>query len=451
MAEDQPRWDFERQGMTYRCWSEETRTEFKLSHVKRSRDSLSGILRVRTNLAGVKTIKVKGEPDNRYGHVLHAANFNVLSTSTRTALANALDKRTPMHPTMDWFDGLEWLCQHVIISEEQGEIVAEVGMDKPTPPSDRWCIEPLIMKGRPALLFGPGGVGKSLIALTCALSVAYGLEIIPGMAPAIHGPVLYLDWETTKDVINDRIQSIATGHGFTPTPKSVYYRRCVRPLANDAEELSALVADKGIVLVIVDSSAYAMGAQGEYGDANESILRMHEGLRTIGVTSLLVDHVNKTDAKAKGGASTPYGSAYKTNAARVSWEVRKEPSAEGLRISLYHAKSNDTALLPPIGIALDWTYDSIKFRKTEVDVAEDEPENPSLGKAILELCEDETEYSVAEEYLSHTYAKANIRQTFKRYTDRGLLTRTGRGRYLTAKQAVKLHALPGSTPGMFDA
>ena len=442
MADDEPRWSFEKLGMTYRCWNDTIQTEFRLSHVKRSRDSLSGILKVSTNLKGVKTVK----------GVLHAANFNVLSTSTRTALANALDKRTPGFD-LDWFDGLEWLCQHVIIGEEQGENIDEVGMDAPTPPNDRWCVEPLIMKGRPALLFGPGGVGKSLIALTCGLSVAYGREIIPGVPPAVHGPVLYLDWETTKDVINDRIQNIATGHHFTPIRNSIYYRHCVRPLATDAEELSAIVAAKGIVLVIVDSSAYAMGAQGEYGDANESILRMHEALRIIGVTSLIVDHVNKTDAKAKGGAATPYGSAYKTNASRVSWEVRKEPSAEGLRISLYHAKSNDTALLPPIGISLDWAPDAITFHKAEVVVEEEVPVGgETLVQAILEMCEDVTDIDVLiRNFATEKRPAGTIRQTVSRLFKRGDLTSPSRGKYLTVTKGVKLRALPGASPGMFDA
>jgi hypothetical protein len=439
---EEPRWNFEKLGMTYRCWNDTIQTEFRLSHVKRSRDSLSGILKVSTNLAGVKTVN----------GVLHAANFNVLSTSTRTSLANALEKRTPMFPNMDWFDGLEWLCQCVIVAEETGENIDEVGMDAPTPQSDRWCVEPLIMKGRPALLFGPGGVGKSLIALTCGLSVAYGLEIIPSIPPAMKGPVLYLDWETTKDVINDRIQNIAAGHHFTPTRNAVYYRHCIRPLATDAEELSAIVASKGIVLAIIDSSAYAMGAQGEYGDANESILRMHEALRIIGVTSLIVDHVNKTDAKTKGGVATPYGSAYKMNAARVAWEVRKEASAEGLRISLYHSKSNDTALLPPIGISLDWAPDSIMFHKVAVEAVPVIPvaDEDSMGKAVLEMCEDPTSRATLIRMLSPNNPQV-MDNLLHRYVDRGLLERTGRGEYHTATPKLKVGHAPGATPGMFDA
>lgn len=442
MADEEPRWQFEKLGMTYHCWNDTIQTHFRLSHVKRSRDSLSGVLRVETNLKGVKTVN----------GVLHAANFNVLSSSTRSNVANTLQKRTPGFD-MDWFDGLEWLCQHVIVGEERGENIDEVGMDLPTPPNDRWCVEPLVMKGRPALLFGPGGVGKSLIALTCGLSVAYGREIIPSVPPAVRGPVLYLDWETTKDVINDRIQSIASGHNFQPTPKTFYYRHCIRPLATDAEELSAVVAEKGIVLVIVDSSAYAMGAQGEYGDANESILRMHEALRIIGVTSLIVDHVNKTDAKAKGGAATPYGSAYKTNAARVSWEVRKEPSAEGLRLSLYHSKSNDTALLPPIGISLDWGPDSIVFHKTEVEMVQGRPivDEDTLGKGVLEMCEDATSREVMIRTFCPPSTPGVIDNLLTRYVRKGLLERVGRGEYLTVRTTLKVGHAPGATPGMFDA
>lgn len=290
------RWMFEKVGMAYRCWDDQpdVQIEFRLTHIKRSRGDLTGELSVSANLKGVKTHK----------GVLHVARFNVLSSSSRSGLARTLEKRAPGHD-MDWFDGLEWLCQNVILSETKGEEIREVGLNPKADSSKQFLVRPLILKGRPSLLFGPGGVGKSLVALTCGLSVACGREIIPGIPPATHGPVLYLDWETTADVINDRIQSIAKGHGFSPS--GMLYRRCVRPLADDAEELSVIVAERGVVLVIVDSAAYAMGGAQEYGDANESVLRLHEALRLIGVSSLIVDHVNKTDAKSKGGTSTPYG------------------------------------------------------------------------------------------------------------------------------------------------
>lgn len=432
MADD--RWQFEKVGMGYRCWDDKIQTEFRLTHIKRSRGDLTGELSVITNLATAKTHK----------GVLHVARFNVLSSTSRSSLAKMLEKRTP-GMDMDWFDGLEWLCQNVIISEARGEEINEVGISPRTPPGHQYMVEPLIMKGRPALLFGPGGVGKSLLALTCGLSVAVGREIIPGIPPAVHGPVLYLDWETTAEVINDRIQAIAAGHKFKP--EGMFYRRCVRPLADDAEELSAIVAQKKIVLVIVDSAAYAMGSQGEYGDANESVLRMHEALRLIGVTSQIVDHVNKTDARGKGGTASPYGSAYKTNAARISWEVRKSPSTNGLAINLYHAKSNDTQLLPPIGLTLDWEEDTISFHQSEVLEEEETGRGETTAERIVDVVSggEHWELQAVSKILSDI-SYDTIKKTVQRLVARSILHKDDAGRiFEPPKPGYKLRSLPGSS------
>jgi len=435
---DEPRWRFEKLGLGYHCWNEDMGTDLNFTHIRRSRGDLQGELAISTRLANVKT----------NNGVLHVARFNVLSSSTRSSLATMLEKRTPGHD-MDWFDALEMLCQGVIVAESAGEPVAEVGLDDPKPFGDHFMVEPLILKGRSALLFGPGGVGKSLIALACGLSVAAGKEIIPGIRPAVHGPILYLDWETTADVINDRIQAIARGHDFQPVP--IHYRRCIRPLADDAEELSAIVASKRIQLVIVDSAAYAMGAQGEYGDANESILRLHEALRLIGGTAQIVDHVNKTDARSKGGTASPYGSAYKTNAVRTSWEVRKGPSPEGeLRINLYHAKSNDTALLDPIGITLDWTYNSIRFRESAVleeeeDLTVSVAERETVKELILDLLSNGEKVQMQTFLKTYPRVTPNtMRGTMNRMVSKGEVKHEQGGWYMLARQPIKLRSLPGS-------
>ena len=420
--------------MGYRCWNDEIQTEFKLNHLKRSRGDLTGELSVATNIANVKTHK----------GILHVARFNVLSSSSRSSLARMLEKRTPGQD-MDWFDGLEWLCQNVIISETTGEPIHEVGLEAPTPPGHQWMVEPIILKGRPSMVFGPGGVGKSLLGLTCGMSVANGREIIPGIAPAVKGHVLYLDWETTREVINDRIQAIGAGHGFKPT--GMFYRRCVRPLADDAEELSAIVAEKKIVLVIVDSAAYAMGAPGEYGDANESVLRLHEALRLMNATALIIDHVAKTDLRAKPGTATPYGSAYKTNAARISWEVRKAPSANGLAINLYHAKSNDTRQLEPIGLSLEWEEGLIRFSKSDV-IVDEEPETGTVSAAdriIAVVAGGEHWELQAINKILYDIKYDTLKHKVSFLVRTGRLHKDEAGRVYEPPQAgVKLRSLPGS-------
>ena len=371
------RWEFEKVGMGYRCWSDVIGTEFRFTHIKRGRETLSGEVAVRTAIEGIKTIN----------GVMHVARINILSGSTRKGLADLLKNRSP-GIDVDWMDGLEHLTQGVIIAEQTGETFEEVGQDPKTPISKQFLVEPLILKGRPAMIFGPGGVGKSLIALTCAMSISAHREIIPGIKPAEKGSTLYLDWETTRDVVNDRVQSIAKGHGFE-APK-IIYRRCIKPLADDAERLAEVIAERDVKLVVVDSAAYAMGSSGEYGDANESVLRMHEALRLMNTTALIVDHVNKTDTKSKPGSATPYGSAYKTWAARISWEIRKGPEVNGgLMVNLYHAKSNDTAQMQPMGLELDWDTDVIRFKSISVvsdqHQEEEQPVKRSCSKKILDL------------------------------------------------------------------
>lgn len=371
-------WVFQRVGLGYKVESESIETEIRLTRVKRSGESLTGELVVTTRLAGVKTVN---------GNVMHVARLNVLSSTSRVALANYLEKRTP-DKHMDWHHGIETLAQGVILGEQRGEVIEEVGLDPITPTDEQFAVEPLVMRGRPALLYGPGGGGKSLVALTTGISIATGREIIPGILPRTMGNVLYLDWETNRETVNDRIQAIANGHGFA-APR-MFYRRCVRPLADDAEELSAIVAEKDIIYVIVDSAAYAMGAQREYGDANESVLRMHEGLRMMKVTALIIDHVAKSDIHVKPGEATPYGSAYKINAVRTSWELRSQSDEEGLVVGLYHAKSNDTAKLNAIGIGLDWRPGRITFTEAELPLGdgyqeEEQPRHMPLGQCPTDI------------------------------------------------------------------
>ena len=431
MAEPEtPRWESAKQGMSYVVWNDEVQTSLRLTHIKRSRSELTGELTVKCNIAGVKA----------RGGVMHQARFNVLSSTTRASLARMLQKRTPNHPDFDWFDALEWLSQLVIEGEQKGEEFIHLGAEPPIPLADTWLVEPIALKEQPAMIFGPGGSGKSLFALTCALSVALGREIIPGMPPTVHGPVMFLDWETSANTINYRCHAIAAGCSCELEPDNFIYRRSVKPLADDVEELCAVVALKKVVLVVIDSAAYAMGAQGEYGDANEATLRMHEALRLMNTASLVVDHVAKMDQRRVAGTASPYGSAYKTNAVRNSWEIRK---AEG-GINLYHAKANDMALLDPIGLNLEWTTSVVRFTKVEVAEPARQVEGADSRELISDHLSDGAKRSPATIAKELDLNAATVRSTLRRMKDAGQVY-DGDGMYWRDKTVIKFQR-----PGMFD-
>lgn len=423
------RWQFEKQGMGYRVWSDEVLTEIRISHLKRSRGELTGELSIKANLKGVKT-RPTPIRDNKFGGLMHVARFNVLSSSARSSLAKLLLSRTSAYfADFDWFDALEWLCQGVILAEQEGEAVVSVGNAPARSMHDKFLIEPLILKGQSSLLYGPGGSGKSLIALACGLSVATGLEILPGMLPAVQGNVLYLDWETEQAEINDRIQAIAAGAGFTPS--GMFYRQCRRPLADEVETVSDIVAEHHVVLVIVDSAAFAMGSQGEYGDSNESTIKLYSGLRLLGTSVQVIDHVNRVDTRTPPGKAAPYGSVYKDNAARMNWEIRKLTGDSVPKVGLYHHKTNNTATLPSFGLEVDWSDGAVVFRPTSVGRTEATVERVmDTADLIRELLADGDAmpmHAICSTLASPTRKYDTIKKTVYRMADRGELEKIDQG------------------------
>jgi len=264
------RWSFERVGLSYHVWSEDAGVDMHLGRIKRSGQELQGELRVMVNWDGIKTVD----------GALHQARFNVSSATTRSTLAKILKGRTENTPfaEMDWADALEHLCQMVLEAERQGEPLISMNGPMPTESKFRYDVSILCPRGVVTWIYGPGGIGKSVVATTVCLSVAKGMEIIPGLSPQVKGATLYLDYETDQRTMRERVEYIASGHGVSPT-KDFYYRRCYRPIADDAEEIARIVKEKDIKFIVIDSAGPAMGTGGEYGDANEGTLKLFAAIR----------------------------------------------------------------------------------------------------------------------------------------------------------------------------
>lgn len=381
---DEPRWRYERIGLGHRVVADRAQSKISVTRVKRRSDGIHGEIKVEANLAGVKTID----------GVMHMARFNLSSSASRASLAKLLEQRTP-GMDMDWFDGLEALCQRVMIVESSGQPFLEVGNQVIDRAGLKYLIDPVVPANVTTLLYGPGGSGKSVIALAMAMSIKHEHEIIPGLVPTTRGNVLYLDWETDAPVINERAQAIGAGAGIAPG--TILYRRCIKPLADEAEDIANAVAERDIALVVIDSAGMAMGAGGEYGDANESTLRMFDAIRYINTTAVVVDHVSKQEMRSKGKVSglLPYGSIYKVNLARSAWEVRNGTSEddETVRVALIHTKANDSRLLPQVGLEVEWLAGSIEFKEARVQPPQsydpaDPPKKMTAAIAIKDILSD---------------------------------------------------------------
>jgi hypothetical protein len=380
------RTEFSRKGLGYLLRIDEASTSIRLTRLKRRSDEITADILVRCRIEGVKTVD----------GILHGSRTNITSAPARAKLAELLHARTP-GVRVDWVNWLDELAVRIMAISAEGDPITEVGHDAVDWSAPQYAVAPLSPLNEPGLLYGPGGSGKSLIALTLAIAVAAGRELLPGTTQHVKGPVLYLDWETSRQKVNRRIVSICAGMEIE-VPRGIYYRRQNKPLADDAEELSAFVAEHKIVYVVIDSAAQAIGHQGDYGDANEGALKLFEGIRYLGqVSTLIVDHVSKQELVLAGKKGrVPYGSVYKINYSRAAWEIRPgEPIDGRLRLAIYDFKRNDDAEHPPLGLEMTWQPGSVAFAPADVAAihAEAPPavkpataaEEASMGDKIFEL------------------------------------------------------------------
>lgn len=297
-------------------------------------------------LKGQITVKSQRPPTPG---LLHRATFNASSTQGRRSLSKFLEEREPL---LDWAGMLEQVCFLSLERWREGEPLLDLrGVDAGQRP--RWLLRPFIEYGGPTIIFADGGTGKSVFALALALSVASGMPLVSD-APAMVGPVMYLDWETDEYVHNERLRAIAAGKDVDLSESApIYYRRESASLRQSAPSLRRKVVDAGIQLVIVDSMGAARGDDPK--DAGPTIATFNAA-RSLGVPVVFVDHVTK-DREQK--PDKPFGSVYSANLARLTWGMVKA-QAEGdnrSSIVLSNHKSNNGRLWARRGYYLDFVND----------------------------------------------------------------------------------------------
>ena len=341
----------ERLGLGYQVRFEQG-VEIDVERIRRSRDELSAEVTVIAALPGIVS---------RDGHV-HAARLNLSSTSARGTLARHLAGRAP---GVDWAEILERTCLAVLTGERAGEPIETVG-NRPQRIRPRFLVDPILPADKPTILFGEGGTGKSTLAAAIAVSVETGIDVIAGWRPSRPTNVLYLDWETGPDDIDERVRGVAAGAGITDEV-AIAYRFCSGPIADMVDELAREIARQGIGLVIVDSLGLAGGISSD-GDAADGALRMFAGFRALRCTVLGIDHVSKSSADDPNRPGRPYGSVYKTNLARATFELRQgQTIGDRTHLGLYNTKSNVGRPLRPIGLSIEYASDgSISYRTEEL-------------------------------------------------------------------------------------
>jgi hypothetical protein len=352
--------EFSRNGLGYVLRVPELITEIAVDRLTRTRGELHGELQVTCGLPGTRSAD---------GH-LHNARFNLSGGTARSSLAKVLAKRANTDD-VDWEDLLEDFCRRVMAAEREGDPVQLVGA-LPVPVGETYRLAPVLPANQTTILYGEGGVGKSTIAAVAAVSIETGVAVIEGWIPR-QAPVLYLDWEGGRDSINRRVRGVAIG-AYIPRVVTIRYLDCRRrgALYTFAEDIARLVEQEGIGAVVVDSVGMASGTSAEGADANEGAIRLFSAFGYLATTILAVDHVSKAEAETPNRAARPYGSIYKTNLARATFELRRTKTGDGSSVlGLYNTKANDADTLAPMSLRVTHDDDgAIRYERLEALPAE---------------------------------------------------------------------------------
>jgi hypothetical protein len=292
------------------------------------------------------------------GH-LRAGRLNITSPSARNTFGKSLAARDA---GVDWDKVLEQLCMAVLREWRQGSPVVQLDGQVDVRAQAKWLIEPLIQLNNPTLIYGPGSTGKSWFGQYLATLADEGMR--HGDLSVEPSSVLYLDWETDQIELGTRITLLRRGLGLEGA-SHIWYKAMTQGLSNDIEAIRSVCAEKMITLVIVDSLGSACMGEPE---SAEVVLRTFTSLRTLGISSLLIDHTNKENNMSGQHAQNLFGSVYKYNAARMVFQTVKDqaPEEDKLVFGLFHKKANNSRLMRPIGFEFSFSDEAVSVMRRDV-------------------------------------------------------------------------------------
>jgi len=325
------------------------------------------------------------------------------------------------------------------------------GRVKPGP--REWLADNIIWRRHATSWFGEGGVAKSLLALHLGLTMAAESRSY-WMAFAVKTvPVLYLDFELDADEQHRRALDLAAGMGLKGIPENFYYLSAATLPPLVAFEIAAEECRRlGIGLVIVDSVGFALEGDSETArDVLGFFRECIQPLKDAGASPLLIDHQAKIMKGEKYSDKQAFGSVYKTNAVRSSFQIRGLSDQGEITATFTHKKNNFGWKEKDFSLKI--TFDSEAGRTTveRLEAPMPNPDRqPSKKELVLEAIEElgrATSETVARKTGIPTQT---VRNAISDLAHEGAIVDTGKkqGRYRIF--VTHSHTTKGSGPGAAD-
>jgi hypothetical protein len=312
----------------------------RLDRVREAHDHVTAELTVKSTIPG------------QSGHIHGPTRFNLTSTTAHKTLVKLLSEEKQFD-NIPWTEMLEQASNIVVEGHRTGEPIYNLGEYAPGD-GPQYLVEPVLEEGMTTIIAGDGGSGKTYFSIFLALLVSGGLSCSELIGHP--GTVLYLDYEQSREQATDRAWWLMQylDPGIAP---SILYRRGNMALADDIEQVTAMVAEHDVKLIIVDSLGMALGDEPEKAGP---ITNFFMALRSLGITALVIHHLNR-EGKF-------YGNIYIWNAARSFYELKgqQELDENVKSIALIHKKSNNGQLRRPMGFKLTFGGSMVSVEKADV-------------------------------------------------------------------------------------
>jgi hypothetical protein len=307
--------------------------------------------------------------------------INLMASQTRQRQAGLLKGN------LDWRVGFKDILEDMIAKTRAGEPTQDTAEGE-TPLSIHYLVGPTLKQDGLILFFGNYGEGKTMMAYTHAICVAYpelrALAPSP-LTPHGFGPVMILDYEMGVETVKMTIRALLRGFGLAPIPGRILVKHIVPAFADAVRgfRTEVEVAQRKIKLVILDSQGPAMRNLHD-GDPAVPVREITRALRSLGTTALMIAQVSKEEAR-RNGAREPYGSRAVSYDFDDTFEVRGKtnPTTQQLVTVLHHRKHRGP-LNPAIAFSVDFPEPGV-YRANGCPVPHEEPEEDEVLSKIDRL------------------------------------------------------------------
>tara|TARA_B100000749_G_C18449260_1_gene475549 strand:+ start:3498 stop:4889 length:1392 start_codon:yes stop_codon:yes gene_type:complete len=270
---------------------------------------------------------------------------------------------------LQWGDVIQVGCETALEEFRRGEPFVNI-LNVERRREITYSAWPLVVERNPTIIFGMGGLGKSLIAVYLGVRVSlgpdYNSDLDDGLVVHKRQNVMYLDWEGDEIEVKDRWASICDGIGVAEP--SMHYRRMYGSLASQVESVRDMVLKEDIGFICVDSALPAVAGEAESAQATEEFFTI---LSSLKVSSVIIAHQSKPQIGLSN--NMPFGSTFWWNLARSIWQIEAEgePGQNQLSVGLFHRKVNQGTRQDPLGLWIQFAsaipgineYGNIKFDK----------------------------------------------------------------------------------------